>query len=145
MNPVQTYVGRLVAEPELRFTPGGDAVLSMRIAVSDNRKSEQGQWENSNQLFFDASVWREQAEALSPLLSKGQKVLVQGKLYTRSWEDKEGQRHSRLEMRCFDVWLQPHAQQAQQYSQQRPQRQGSGWAVQDQRGGFGGDREEPPF
>ncbi|AZA08729.1 single-stranded DNA-binding protein [Corynebacterium pseudopelargi] len=144
MNPVQTYAGNLVAEPELRYSQTGKAVLNMRVAVNDSRKNDMGEWENSNNLFFNATVWGDQAEQLANVLHKGMRVLVQGKLTTRTYENKSGETRLSVDMSVFDVWLQPHRQQQQQGQtpwQQQPQNNTSGG-----RGGFGQDQnEEPPF
>lgn len=97
--------GRLVADPELRYTRKGVAVCSFRIARSDSEKLPDGSWgEPTNQLFLTVNVWKELAEECSQALRKGVRVCVIGKLVTRQWESKEGCKVSAIEMNAFSVF-----------------------------------------
>jgi single-strand DNA-binding protein len=85
---VVALIGNLTRDPELRHTPSGTAVVSLRLAVND-RVKRQGEWEDAV-YYFDVTVWGNQAEACAQYLAKGRKVGVQGKLTWREWEAKDG-------------------------------------------------------
>lgn len=90
--------GNLTRDPELRSTAGGTNILSFGVAVSDRRKNPQtGQWQDVPN-FIDCIVFGQRAEALSRYISKGAKVAIAGKLHYSSWETKDGQRRSKLEV-----------------------------------------------
>ena len=90
--------GNLTRDPELRATAGGTQILSFGVAVNDRRRNQQtGEWEDVPN-FVDCVVFGQRAEALSRFLSKGSKVAIEGKLRFSSWETKEGQRRSKLEV-----------------------------------------------
>ena len=90
--------GNLTRDPELRSTAGGTNILSFGVAVNDRRKNPQtGKWENVPN-FIDCIVFGQRAEALSRFISKGAKVSIDGKLHYSSWETKDGQHRSKLEV-----------------------------------------------
>lgn len=90
--------GNLTREPELRATAGGTQMLAFGVAVNDRRKNPQtGAWEDVPN-FVDCIVFGSRAEAVSRFISKGSKVAIEGKLRYSSWETKEGQRRSKLEV-----------------------------------------------
>lgn len=82
-------VGRLVRDPELRYTPGGSAVVTLRLAVNDSRRGREGQ-QREETLFIDVVVWGAQAEAVNRYLARGRPVLVDGRLRMETWKDKDG-------------------------------------------------------
>jgi single-strand DNA-binding protein len=82
-----TLVGNLVADPELRYTKGGTAVVDCRVAVN-RRWNKDGEWEEETS-FFDVTVWSEMGEHVSESLSTGNRVVVTGRLEEQRWEDKE--------------------------------------------------------
>ncbi|MET7914435.1 single-stranded DNA-binding protein [Streptomyces avermitilis] len=87
---VITVVGNLVDDPELRFTPAGVAVAKFRIASTPrvfNR--EANEWKDGESLFLTCSVWRQAAQNVAESLARGTRVIVQGRLKQRSYEDKE--------------------------------------------------------
>ena len=95
--------GNLTRDPELRSTAGGTQILSFGVAVNDRRRNQQtGEWEDVPN-FVDCVVFGQRAEALSRFLSKGSKVAIEGKLRFSSWETKEGQRRSKLEVVVDEV------------------------------------------
>lgn len=95
--------GNLTRDPELRQTQGGTNVLSFGVAVNDRRKNGQtGQWEDYAN-FVDCTVFGARADSLSKILAKGMKVIVNGKLHYRSWEDGNGQKRSKLEVTVNDL------------------------------------------
>ncbi|MEV4936319.1 single-stranded DNA-binding protein [Streptomyces zaomyceticus] len=89
-DTVITVVGNLVDDPELRFTPAGAAVAKFRIAstprVFDRQTDE---WKDGEGLFLTCSVWRQAAENVAESLQRGMRVIVQGRLKQRSYEDRE--------------------------------------------------------
>ena len=87
-----TIVGNLTDEPELRYTPAGVAVANVSVAV--NRRffnKETNAWDEKLDGFFRVNIWRDHAENVAQSLSRGSRVLVTGRLISRSYEDKEGQ------------------------------------------------------
>ena len=88
--------GNLGADPELRSTASGTAILSMRIAVNERRKDQSGEWIDYTN-WVDAVMFGSRAESVSRFLQKGSKVAVEGRLRYSSWE-RDGQRRSKLEV-----------------------------------------------
>src|SRR5262249_36494610 len=82
-------IGNLGQDPELKYTQGGQAVLSLRIATNDSYVNRAGERQERTE-WHSVTVWGKRGEALSKILSKGTKVFVEGRLQTRSWEDKNG-------------------------------------------------------
>jgi single-strand DNA-binding protein len=98
-----TLVGNVTRDPELRFTPSGQATASFGLAVNrrwQNRQS--GEWEEAVS-FFDVVCWREMAENASESLTKGARVLVTGRLEQRSWETQERERRSKIEVVADEI------------------------------------------
>lgn len=90
--------GNLTRDPELRSTAGGTQMLAFGVAVNDRRKNQQtGEWEDVPN-FVDCIVFGSRAEAVSRFISKGSKVAIEGKLRYSSWETKDGNRRSKLEV-----------------------------------------------
>ena len=94
MNVV-VLIGRMVADPELKYTPSGVAVCSFRIAVDRWRKSETGEKEAD---FIDIVTWRQSAEFAANYLSKGRLVAVHGRIQVRSWVQQDGQKRWKTEI-----------------------------------------------
>src|SRR5829696_5953715 len=94
--------GNLVDDPELKFTPSGAAVCNFRLAVN-NREKKDDQWVDGEPSFYRVAVWRDYAEHVAESLSKGDQVLVAGKLKTRSWEDQEGNKRMSLDIQADEV------------------------------------------
>ncbi len=101
---VVTIVGNLTADPELRFTPSGAAVASFTVAstprVLDKATNE---WKDGDALFMRCSVWRQYAENVAESLSKGARVIVTGRLRQRSYETREGEKRTVVEMEVDDI------------------------------------------
>ena len=99
-----TVVGNLVADPELRFTPAGAAVANFRIASTPRRFNRQtSQWEDGEAMYLTCNVWRQAAENVAESLSKGMRVIVQGRLRQLSYESREGERRSIFEVEVDEV------------------------------------------
>ena len=90
-------VGNLTRDPELRHTPSGTSVCSLRIAVNTTRKDETGQWVDKPN-YFDVTVWGAQGENCAQYLQKGRPVAVDGRLEWREWEDKEGNKRQAVDI-----------------------------------------------
>ncbi len=89
-----TILGNLTRDPELRFTPSGTAVVSFGLAANRNiQNKNSGEWETQVD-FFNVTAWYKLAENCAESLSKGDRVLVSGRLSQNSWESKEGQKRS---------------------------------------------------
>ena len=111
-----SLTGRLTRDPELRVTAGGTQLLSFTLAFNTSvRNRQSGEWdERSN--FIDCTMFGKRAEALSHYLTKGQKVAVTGELRYSTWE-KDGQRHSKLDMIVDDIVFMSQRQGANQPAQ----------------------------
>lgn len=96
--------GNLGADPELKFTQGGQAVLRMRLAVSESYADKSGERKERTE-WFTVTCWGKRAEALNKILSKGRTIWVEGKLQTRSWEDKDGNKRYSTEVNASDIGL----------------------------------------
>ena len=90
-------VGNLTRDPELRHTPGGTPVCSLRIAVNSRRKDETGQWVDKPN-YFSISVFGNQAESCAQYLSKGRPVAVDGRLDWREWQAQDGGKRESVEI-----------------------------------------------
>jgi single-strand DNA-binding protein len=99
-----TVIGNLTNDPELRFTPSGSAVANFTIASTprtfDRASSE---WKDGETLFLRASVWREAAENVAESLTKGMRVIVSGRLKSRSYETKEGEKRTVIELEVDEI------------------------------------------
>lgn len=101
---VITVVGNLVADPELRFTPSGAAVANFRIASTPRTFDRAtNQWVDGEALFLACNVWRQAAENVAETLTKGMRVIVQGRLKQRSYETREGEKRSVFELEVDEV------------------------------------------
>jgi len=90
-------IGNLGRDPEMRYTPNGKPVTSFSLAASRNWVSADGERHDETE-WFNVVAWGNLAEICNQHLSKGQKVYVEGRLQTRSWEDENGQKHFRTEV-----------------------------------------------
>jgi single-strand DNA-binding protein len=101
---VVTLVGNLVDDPELRFTPSGAAVANFRIASTPRTYDRQtGEWKDGESLFLSCSVWRQAAENVAESLQRGMRVIVQGRLKSRSYDDRDGNKRTVFEIDVDEV------------------------------------------
>ncbi len=101
---VITVVGNLTADPELRFTPSGAAVASFTIASTPRTFDRQSnEWKDGEALFLRCSIWRQAAENVAESLTRGMRVVVQGRLQQRSFETREGEKRTVIEMQVDEV------------------------------------------
>lgn len=99
-----TVVGNLVADPELRWTPNGAAVANFTVASTPRTFDRQAnQWVDGEALLLRCSVWKEAAENVAESLTKGMRVIVQGRLKARSYDDRDGNRRTSWEMDVDEV------------------------------------------
>ncbi|MFB7343844.1 single-stranded DNA-binding protein [Streptomyces hydrogenans] len=101
---VITVVGNLVDDPELRFTPSGAAVAKFRVASTPRTFDRQtNEWKDGESLFLTCSVWRQAAENVAESLTRGMRVVVQGRLKQRSYEDNQGVKRTVFELDVEEV------------------------------------------
>jgi single-strand DNA-binding protein len=99
-----TIVGNLVEDPNLRFTPSGQAVATFRIASTPRFLDKQtNEWKDGDALFLTCNVWRQAAENCAESLQRGMRVIVQGRLKQRSYETKEGEKRTVYEVEVDEV------------------------------------------
>ena len=101
---VITVIGNLVEDPELRFTPSGAAVAKFRVASTPRTFDKQtNEWKDGESLFLACSVWRQAAEHVAESLTRGMRVIVQGRLKQRSYEDREGVKRTVYELDVDEI------------------------------------------
>jgi single-strand DNA-binding protein len=99
-----TVIGNLTNDPELRFTPSGSAVANFTIASTPRTFDRQSnEWKDGETLFLRAAVWREAAENVAESLTKGMRVIVSGRLKSRSYETKEGEKRTVIELEVDEI------------------------------------------
>lgn len=157
-----TVVGNLTNDPELRFTPSGSAVANFTVASTPRTYDRQtNEWKDGETLFLRASAWRETAENIAESLTKGTRVIVTGRLKSRSYETKEGEKRTVIELDVDEIgpslrYANAKVNRVQRSNQgQAPRGQGAPandpWATPAEPGGQdwsqGGayDGGEPPF
>ena len=136
--------GRLVADSELRFTQQGKAVCSFRVAASDSKKDDAGNWQTTEQIFINVTLWEADAEAAAEVLQKGDQVIVTGRIYEREYETREGEKRKSLEVKYAAVAKKIAAKRSDR--QQAPQQ--GGWGQQSASDPWtqqGTAPAEPPF
>lgn len=143
-------VGNLTDAPMLRFTPSGAAVANFTIASTPRTFDRQTQeWKDGETLFMRCSLWREAAENVAESLTKGMRVIAQGRLVQRSYETREGEKRTVVELQVDDIG--PSMKNAtakvskvasQRQAPQQAQQGGDPWAQHTPTQGYA---EEPPF
>ncbi|MGO3325566.1 single-stranded DNA-binding protein [Gordonia sp. (in: high G+C Gram-positive bacteria)] len=103
-DTVITVVGNLTADPELRFTPSGAPVANFTVASTPRTFDRQtNEWKDGEALFLRCSIWRDAAENVTESLKKGTRVIAQGKLKQRSFETREGERRTVVELEVDEI------------------------------------------
>ena len=101
---ITTIVGNLTADPELRFTPNGVAVANFTVASTPRTFHRQsGEWRDGDALFLRCTAWRDPAEHVAESLTRGDRVVVQGRLRQRSFETRDGDKRTVVELDVDDV------------------------------------------
>lgn len=99
-----TIVGNLTADPELRYTPNGKAVANFTIASTPRVYDRQAnEWKDGEPLFLRSSLWGEYAEHVASSLTKGNRVIAQGRLKQRSYETREGEKRTSIELDIEEI------------------------------------------
>jgi single-strand DNA-binding protein len=98
-----TIVGNLTDDPELRYTPNGAAVANVRVAVNRRIPDGAGGWKDAETSFFRVNAWRTLAENAAESLTRGTRVVVTGRLRSRSWENQEGETRSAVEIEADEI------------------------------------------
>ncbi|GAA4757983.1 single-stranded DNA-binding protein [Gordonia alkaliphila] len=131
-DTVITVVGNLTADPELRFTASGAPVANFTVASTPRTFDRQtNEWKDGEALFLRCSIWRDAAENVTESLTKGSRVIVQGKLKQRSYETREGEKRTVVELEVDEIG--PSLRYATAKVTRTPRGGGGG-------GNFGGDR-----
>ena len=164
-DTIITVVGNLTADPELRFTPSGAAVANFTVASTPRIYDRQtGEWKDADALFMRCNVWREAAENVAESLTRGSRVIVTGRLKQRSFETREGEKRTVVELEVDEIGPSLRyatakvtkasrggggggfgggggggAKAAATESQEDP------WGSAPASGSFGGSDDEPPF
>jgi single-strand DNA-binding protein len=156
-DTIITVIGNLTGDPELRFTPSGSPVANFIIASTPRTfDRNSNEWKDGETLFLRSAVWREAAENVAQSLTKGMKVIAQGRLKSRSYETKEGEKRTVIEFEIDDIG--PSLQYAsakvtrtqknggnQQPQQQAPAQQQGGWGGQPTTDPWGAPQTGPAF
>ncbi|MDR1635203.1 MAG: single-stranded DNA-binding protein [Bifidobacteriaceae bacterium] len=135
-DTVITVIGNLTADPELRFTANGATPVANFTVASTPRTYDRGtgEWKDGEALFLRCSVWREAAENVAETLTKGMRVIVQGRLTQRSYETREGERRTVVELQVDEVG--PSLRYASAKVQRNPR--SGGYDAGGSQGGTGG-------
>jgi single-strand DNA-binding protein len=140
-----TIVGNLVGDPELRYTPTGQAVATFRVASTPRFMDKTtNEWKDGDSLFLSCNVWRQAAENVAESLQRGMRVIVQGRLRQRSYETKEGEKRTVYEVEVDEVGPSLRNASAKVTKSQRstggfgPGGGGQGGGGQGSQGGYGG-------
>ena len=142
-DTIITIVGNLTADPEMRFTPSGAAVASFTVASTPRTFDRQaGEWKDGETLFMRCSIWRDAAENVAESLTKGTRVIAQGRLVQRSFTTREGENRTVVEMQVDEIGPSLRYAKAQVTRQPRGGGQGGfgGGQAGPQGGGFGGNQ-----
>ncbi len=101
---VITVIGNLTGDPELRFTPSGAAVASFTVASTPRTLDKaSNEWKDGEALFLRCSIWRQAAENVAESLTKGMRVIVSGRLQQRSYDTKEGEKRTVIELQVDEI------------------------------------------
>lgn len=103
-DTVITVIGNLTADPELRFTPSGAAVANFTVASTPRSfDKNSGEWKDGEALFLRCNIWRQAAENVAETLTRGARVIVSGRLKQRSYETREGEKRTVVELEVDEV------------------------------------------
>ena len=157
-----TLVGNIASDVELRFTPSGAPVANFRVASTPRTFNKTtNQWEDGEAMFLTCNVWRQAAENAAASLAKGMRVIVQGRLKARTFQNREGENRTVFEIDVDEVGPSlafataqvdrnpregGNQQGAATFNPVQAQNTGNGWNSQAQpQGGFSNNNEESPF
>jgi single-strand DNA-binding protein len=143
-----TVVGNLTDDPELRFTPSGAAVANFTVASTPRFLDKAtNEWKDGDALFLRCSIWRQAAEYVAESLQRGTRVIVQGRLRQRSYETKEGEKRTVVELEVDEIGPSLRYATAKVTKAQRSGGQGGGFSggggASSGGGSFGGGSDDP--
>jgi single-strand DNA-binding protein len=145
-DTVITVVGNLTADPELRFTPSGAAVASFTIASTPRTfDRNSNEWKDGEALFLRCSIWRQAAENVAESLQRGMRVVAQGRLKQRSYETREGEKRTVIEMEVDEIGPSLRYATAKVNRTQRGSSSGGGFGSSGSEGGGGGAPADDPW
>jgi single-strand DNA-binding protein len=137
-DTIITVVGNLTADPELRYTQSGLAVANFTIASTPRTFDRQSnEWKDGEALFLRASCWREFAEHVASTLTKGSRVIAQGRLKQRSYDDRDGNKRTAIELEVDEIGP------SLRYATAQVTRASGGGGQGGGNGGGGGGRQQP--
>jgi single-strand DNA-binding protein len=132
-----TVIGNLTDDPELRFTPSGAAVAKFRVASTPRFMDKaSGEWKDGEPLFLACTVWRQAAEHVAESLQRGARVIVSGRLRQRSYETREGEKRTVIELEVDEIG--PSLRYATAKVQKMSRSGGGGFGASGGSGGGGG-------
>jgi len=132
-----TVIGNLTDDPELRFTPSGAAVAKFRVASTPRFMDKaSGEWKDGDPLFLACTVWRQAAENVAESLQRGARVIVSGRLRQRSYETREGEKRTVIELEVDEIG--PSLRYATAKVQKMSRSGGGGFGASGGGGGQGG-------
>jgi len=141
-DTIITVVGNLTADPELRFTPSGAAVANFTVASTPRMFDRQtNEWKDGEALFMRCNVWRQAAENVAESLTRGARVVVTGRLKQRSFETKEGEKRTVVELEVDEIG--PSLRYATAKVNKVSRGSGGGDFGGGGGGGFGGGNDDP--
>jgi single-strand DNA-binding protein len=144
---VITVVGNLTDDPELRFTPSGAAVANFTVASTPRFLNKQtNEWQDGEAMFLRCSIWRQAAENVAESLQKGTRVVVQGRLRQRSFETREGEKRTVIELEVDEIGPSLRYATAKPVKTSRGGAGGGGYGGgQGGGGGYGGSQDNDPW
>jgi single-strand DNA-binding protein len=141
-----TVVGNLTDDPELRFTPSGAAVAKFRVASTPRFMDKQtNEWKDGEPLFLTCNVWRQAAEHVAESLQRGARVIVTGRLRQRSYETREGEKRTVMELEVDEIGPSLRYATAKVQKMARSSGNGGFGSSGGSRGGGGGDLADDPW
>jgi single-strand DNA-binding protein len=139
-----TVIGNLTDDPELRFTPSGAAVAKFRVASTPRFLDRQtNEWKDGEPLFLTCNVWRQAAENVAESLQRGARVIVTGRLRQRSYETREGEKRSVMELEVDEIGPSLRYATAKVQKMSRSSGSGGGYGSGGSNGGGGGNFDDP--
>lgn len=139
-----TIVGNLTSDPELRFTPSGAPVANFTIASTPrNFDRQSNEWRDGETLFLNCSIWRQAAENVAESLQKGMRVVAQGRLKARSYETREGEKRTVMELEVDEIG--PSMRYASAKVTRNPSGYSGGGGGYSGGGGGGGSAQPDPW
>ncbi|RKS80396.1 single-strand DNA-binding protein [Motilibacter peucedani] len=138
-DTVVTIVGNLTSDPELRFTPSGAAVANFTVASTPRQfDRNSNEWKDQETLFMRCSVWRQAAENVAESLTRGTRVIVSGRLKSRSYDTKEGEKRTVVELEVDEIGPSLRSATAKVNRTTRQGGEGGGFSGGGGGGGFSG-------